>query len=214
MQASNLIWRWVVPAVMCVLAFAGCSPRGEAPADLAHRPVIAAVDTGAVLRVVLPQDTIKGGGRADVPFYFYVINGPSPLMFDNEPGTFTVSVHAQSGNTIEPVFVMSPVLASYGETTLDLPARAILGQVMNLACISDGAGYGGDPLDGKQCLGYFQFDQPGTYRVVLSYEGDLLRWPRMEEGATGMDTASKVRPERIRGGRRMSDRATLVVLPR
>lgn len=56
-----------------------------------------------------------------------------------------------------------------GDTRVAMPARSVLGQAVDLGCVRDGAGFGGDPLVREDCLGRYDLAEPGSYRVIVEY---------------------------------------------
>ena len=189
-------------------------PNASAPAE--HAFILAKANSGIELRIDIPRDTISADDRGAVEMHYYIINGPRAAIFDNAPGSYEIRVERIDGESVPPVVVTSPVTGSQGQTTMELPARAVLGQVMNLRCIQDGAGYRGDPSAPDRCLGLYKLDQAGSYRVILQYEGPDLQWPKPVPGNAPMDSgAANARAiQVVEAGRRLADTASLVVTAR
>lgn len=164
----------------------------------------------SALRVVLPKDTVQARDRAPLKIAYYIINGANPIQFDNNPGFYEVRVETDKGSLVQPNRLAAPAGGSWGETRQVLPAGAVLGQVLNLRCIQDGAGYGGDPLTASEdCIAVYGLEQPGSYRVVMRYEGPTIEWDSAEVDGAAADTGGGVRNARLV----LSDTASLIVVP-
>jgi len=193
----------------------GCSAsRRSMPADRSPLSMLK-VDSGTKLVLKLPRDTIAADDQAAIEVSYYVVNGPKQTTFDNEPGFYNLHVETVDGRPVNPTNPNSPASGSLGETRISLPARAVLGQVVNLRCIQDGAGYaGGDPAaSAATCLGSYPLHDRGSYRIILEYSGPDFRWQQPEReagrGTPAVDTGATLRV--IPGARHMADTAVLVV---
>lgn len=163
------------------------------------------------LRVVLPRDTIAADDHAAVEVYYYVINGPSEVVFDNGPGFYSVRLQTLAGQDLRPIDTTAPVTSSMGpfQTRIALPARAVLGQVVNLRCVADAGGYLGDPIQASTCLGRYRLEERGSYRVIVEYAGPEFRLEQQQRKAgSGFDTAFL---KEVPQGRHMADTAKFVV---
>jgi len=172
------------------------------------------VDSGATVVIALARDTIAPSDRAAVEVYYYVVNGPRRTIFDNDPGFYSLHVQTSEGFSAGPTNVTAPITGSLGQTRMSLPARAIFGQVVNLRCIQDGAGYGeGDPAGWGACLGGYSLHEPGSYRIVLEYWGPDFKWQQAKESGgseiAAADTGAVL--EVLPRARHMADTVTLVV---
>jgi hypothetical protein len=152
------------------------------------------------LRIELARDTITADDNAIVAVHYYIVNGSQPTTFDNNPGFFRIRIENEGGSPIAPVRVAYPVTGFWGSTTLELPARAVLGQVIDLRCIQDRAGYAGDPIEPVDCLVMYQLNRPGMYRVIIEYDGPGYRW----------DTDSGTQ-QIVDSERQLADTASLIV---
>jgi hypothetical protein len=172
-------------------------------------------DSGTKLVLSLVRDTIVADDQAALEVNYYIVNGPKRTTFDNEPGFFRLQVQTVDGRPINPSNPSSPASGSLGETKISLPARAILGQVVNLRCVQDGAGYaGGDPAGvSTNCLGSYPLHERGSYRIVLDYSGPEFTWQQAAgatgRGAAALDTGATLKV--IPNARHMADTAILVV---
>lgn len=190
----------------------GCSEtsRDISPAEMSV-PMLR-VDSGTKLVVVLPRDTIALHDNAPVEVHYYVVNGPQRITLDNDPGFYSVRIETSAGRPVRPTGDLSPASGSLGQTRMELPARAILGQLVNLHCIQDGAGYsGGDPAASDACLGSYPLQESGSYRVIIEYAGPEFRWEQgPRSGSTAaVDTGATLKA--ISNARKMADTAVLVV---
>jgi hypothetical protein len=196
-----------------VIGSAVCSSCSTPQNDLVspeHKYAMLKVDSGIALQVGLGRDTIRVGDQAPVELHYTVVNGPQPSRFDNEPGNYEIRLERADGRPVPPVFITSPVTGASINAVLFLPARAVFGQVMDLRCIQDRAGYGSDPSRPPRCLGLYKLDEPGAYRVILRYEGDdLTRQPTRR--STMMDSVTKETSQEQEAILRMADTATLIV---
>lgn len=163
---------------LAVFLVCGCTDtRSDARLDRSAI-VVHRVDSGLRLVVFVSRDTIAASDQTAVEVNYLVVNGPKRVMFDNEPGLFSVQIWSSKGQIVSPDSAASPASGSLGETKLVLPARAVLSQVLNLRCIADGAGYGGaDPATASdRCLGSYSLRTRDSYRIVVDYRGPDLRW--------------------------------------
>jgi hypothetical protein len=168
-------------------------------------------DEHVMLQVVLPRDTVDQGYPGAVEVFYYVVNGAEPMTLDNRPERWQVRLETQDGRPVAPTVVSSPATGMLGDTRLMLPARGILGQVVNLRCIRDGAGYVGDPTEREECLGFYDLDRAGVYRVILEYTGPDHRVPVRDSASVSTDTATRGGSRSEPGTFQMADTATLVV---
>ena len=171
------------------------------------------VDSGAKLVVALPRDTISADDNAAIEVHYYVVNGPKRITFDNNPGFYSLQVQTSEGQPVTPSNATAPVTGSIGPTRIELPARAILGQVVDLRCVRDEAGYGGDPTASDACLGGYPLHERGSYRIILEYWGPEFKWQPPEttggRGTPAADTGGILKT--IPRGRHMADTVTLMV---
>lgn len=148
---------WTAWAVL--LVFSGCSPEPDGQASGLR--LFSAPRLGLSLQIALSADTVAAGDTAGLYLQYYVVSGASSSRFDNSPGMFASRVERESGEVVDGEFVTHPLNRRMGNTRVVIPARGALGQVINLRCIQDAAGYGGDPLNPDVCLGFYKFDRPG-----------------------------------------------------
>lgn len=201
--------RWVT-----LIGVWGCSRGTPVTHGAREFPILdARPDTGLVLRAALHRDTISVRDRSPVEVSYFVINGGSERVFDNEPGRFLFTVQRVNGAVIPPARMSPPVTGTWGPRVKPvLPARATLGQVEDLRCI-EGAAYGIAPGAPRECLASYSFDEPGTYRVVVQYQGPDV-WPDLDSlmaADTGKIDLEAGGP--VAEGRRLADTVTLVVVP-
>lgn len=192
--------------VLVAAGVLGCS--GEQEQQKWSVPLAVRSQSGLSLAVSVPHDSITLASEA-VYLEYHIVNGTKPSRFDNNPGLFEVRVESDEGRAVEPVFITAPLLRSMGSTQIRLPARSSLSQVINLKCIQDAAGYGGDPLDPDECLGFYEFDQPGNYRIILMYTGPSLDHPENEGTGAANVQGSAIQNEAP--NLQLADTATLIV---
>jgi hypothetical protein len=114
----------------CLLALAaleGCSGPDRQPASRAGA-LNPRTDGRITLQVELPRDTIARGDRSAVQFFYYVVNGPEPVRFSNQPGNWQIRLETQDGTAVPGTFVTSGA-TGWLDAHVVLPARAIFGQV-------------------------------------------------------------------------------------
>ena len=206
------------PVGLCAVMLApsilsGCVHSRE-DASTAHPAHSFRVDSGLKLVVVMGRDTIRPDEQASIEVNFYVVNGPQLTTFDNDPGFYTVRVETSDGRPVNLVDPNGPASGSLGETRISLPARATLGQVINLRCLADGGGYAArDPAGSSRiCLGSYPFRESGKYQVIVDYLGPEFRWQRLpmpRGGNAAVDTGGTLTT--LAGARHMADTAILVV---
>jgi hypothetical protein len=199
----------------CLLALAaleGCSGPDRQPVSRAgaFNP---RTDGRITLQVELPRDTVSRGDRSAVQFFYYVVNGPEPVRFSNQPGNWQIRLETQDGTAVPGTFVTSGA-TGWLDAHFVLPARAIFGQVGDLRCFRDAAGYTGDPVAGEECLGFYELDRAGTYRIIVEYSGPDLRQAPLDDKNAAEDTATVTRRRPDPPSFRMADTATLVVTDR
>lgn len=171
-------------------------------------------DAEVALRLVLAEDTLGTAARKGEILYYYIVNGSSPRQLDLNPGNFRITVRTESGDVVKPSNVASPASGSWGQTTLMLPARAILGQALDLRCIRDGAGYSGDPLEKEDCLGGYRLHVPGVYEIILQYLLDDITSRELAEDAVVTDTSIAAAADMGLSGRWLADSVKVVVVDR
>lgn len=197
-----------------LLAFAaveGCTDRehdhGSAPRLFAPK-----ANDRMTFQIVLARDTISPDDNQAVELYYYVVNGTRRVTFDNDPGRYKIRLERQNGQAVPPAYVTSPVTGMLGRTTMVLPARAILGQVVDLRCLRDGAGYRGDMSAQEGCLRRFALDSAGIYRVILEYDGtDYRRRQTTNAESVAAGAAKADKQPHVDDSLQMADTATLVI---
>jgi len=198
---------------MAVLS--GCSTSPQKAPSIRSPLSMLKTDSGTKLVLSLPRDTIAADDQTPLAVNYYIVNGPGRTTFDNEPGLYNLRVQTADGRLINPSNPSSPAAGSLGETRISLPARAILGQVVNLRCIQDGAGYaGGDPAGASaDCLGSYPLHERGSYLIILEYSGPDFTWQQpakaSKRGTAAVDTGAALKV--IPGARHLADTANLVV---
>jgi len=201
-----------VSLMLSLLCGCSASPRNTTSA---RSPLsMLKVDSGTKLVLSLPRDTIAADDQAAIEVNYYVVNGPKRTTFDNEPGFYSLQVQTSGGRPVNAINPSAPATGSLGDTRISLPARAILGQVVNLRCIQDGAGYaGGDPAGAAApCLGGYPLRERGTYRIIIEYSGPDFGSQQAERAAgsnAAADTGARLKA--IPGARHMAATATIVV---
>jgi hypothetical protein len=121
---------------------------------------------GLELRAFLTADTITSGSPIEV--VYFVINGPTPTPFLNNPDIIAVIVELDDGG-MAPVRSGYAVLGSWGSMVeMTLPAYGVLGQREDLRCIQN-AGYAPRGPQGGDCEIEYDLDTPGVYRVIVRY---------------------------------------------
>ena len=213
-EAARFRVRGLAPALLvCAMLAGGCEAPPAAEPGALPPDLLAVPDTGVAMRVHLPRDTISVGDGGPLELRFTILNGNQVTEFDNNPGAYTVRVLAEDGTPVPPVVLSHGATGLLPQTRMVLPGRSTLGQVVDLRCFEDGGGYWRDPSLPKRCLGHWELGEPGTYRVVLEYDGSRFEW-RKRGDPLAADSSTNVTRHEIVGGRRMADTATLVVRPR
>ena len=120
---------------------------------------------GLELRAFLSSDTIASGSPIEV--LHFVVNGPTPTPFLNDPDIMAVVVELEDGT-------MAPMRGGFSETgswgsavEMTLPAFAMLGQREDLRCIRN-SGYAMRGARGP-CEMTYDLRAPGRYRVIVRY---------------------------------------------
>lgn len=167
-------------------------------------------DTGLEVRVMLRRDTISSRDRSPVEVVYYIVNGPSEARFINDPERFFIGVLDARGQLVQPAFWSHRPTGMWG-IEMRLPAGAVFGQIENLRCVRY-SGYG--PATGTRvpdCLAMWDFARPGTYRVVVKYNGpdDYGNFDSLTALSDSGKIDFPIEPRAI--GRRLADTATLVV---
>ena len=200
---------------LVMLLLSGCSDsRGNNSS--ARTPLsMFTVDSGVKLVITLPRDTIASDDQSPIDVNYYVVTGPTELIFDNNPGLYDLHVLTADGRLVKPTIERYTASMMIGETKLSLPARAMLGQALNLRCVQDEAGYGGgDPAGASDsCLGGYPLHERGSYRIIINYRGPDLRWRRPTSAAESSRAVFGKRAilEVIPDARHLADTATIVV---
>lgn len=191
---------------------AGCASEREADGPQNQPGVVMQADSGIELRVFLPRDTISVRDSLPVEVQYLIVNGPKSTWVNNGPDRYVHRVEREDGRAVRPKRGGSPPLVAWGRRVwLVLPAHAWLGQTRDLRCLTPWGGYD-EPAEGD-CLGEYDFREPGTYHVIVKY---LTReiWPNLDS-LTAINDTSKVpvSAEPLVEGRVLEDTATLVVRP-
>jgi len=207
MHALSLFRLLVLTATL-----AGCQREqpnnrlGSIPLDLGSQDSVR-------LTAFLPRDTVASEDDTALTVYYYVVNGDEPIEFDNDPALFRLRVQRQDGSPVSPNQISSPAGGSWGDTRHTLPAGAVLGQVLNLRCIRDGAGYGGNHRTAAEdCLAVYDLKQPGLYLVIIEYDGPSFSWRARDLGNAAADTAGGAQRAALKN-LRIADTASLMVVP-
>ncbi|HEV3051998.1 MAG TPA: hypothetical protein VGX50_16940 [Longimicrobium sp.] len=144
---------------------------------------------------------------------YLLVNGPTPTRVDNSPEHYVHRVVREDGRAVRPKGGSAPPTVAWGRKVfLLLPAHAWLGQTRDMRCLSVWGGYGQSMLPGD-CLGEYEFREPGTYRVIVEHM-PLEIWPDFDSLTAVADTSTTpmdVKP--LVPGRLLADTATLVVRP-
>jgi hypothetical protein len=213
-EAMSKLYRRVLGPVTGVLAQAlyACKGHQSAPTGTASLKSLR-VDSGVRVVALLPRDTIDASDQAPVILDYYVVNGPKATQFDNDPLSYTFRVETFEGREIRAVERNGPASGSYGETKLNLPARALLRQSINLRRIADGAGYGGlDPMKAASvCLTRYSLQDRGKYRIIVDYTGRELSWRQDTPVSSKAAADTSAVSHSVPNARHLSDTAILVV---
>lgn len=152
-----------------LLALCSCSAVSSPPGDGAStRPTLLEMRRapGLEMRVLLSQDTIDARGPVEV--WYFVVNGPTPTPFLNNPSLIGVWVETENGQHA-PVSRSSSASPSPGDQAeMVLPAHGVLGQKENLRCVRN-AGYAASGPDNLECVVAYQLNRPGRYHVIVRY---------------------------------------------
>lgn len=169
-------------------------------------------DSGIELRVFLPRDTINVRDSLPVEVQYLIVNGPKATRISNAPDRYVHLVEREDGRAVRPKRGGAPPTVAWGRRVLlVLPANAWLGQTRDMRCLSVWGGYD-EPAEGD-CLGEYDFREPGTYHVIVKYL-TLEIWPNLDSLTAVNDTSKvPVSVEPLVEGRVLEDTATLVVLP-
>src|ERR1700741_5268229 len=172
---TGLVTRGRIAGAALLLALAGSGCSVERGAQAESRDVssllTAKADTGLELRIILGRDTVSAREKTPLQVFYFVVNGPSLIEFDNDPDRYVFQLQEQDGSPVEPSSASSPVLSSHGDRVrLVLPAGGLLGQVQDLRCIVQGH-YVAEPITPPTCLAEYSLSEPGTYRVIVEYMG-------------------------------------------
>jgi hypothetical protein len=192
-------------------ALGGCQGAQTEPASPLSAPTIpqARADTGLELRIFLRRDTITRDDRRPVEVVYFVVNGPRPTRFNNDPSRYSFRIERADGQMVPPVRFTPPILRSLGsQVSFVLPAGALFGQVQDLRCIQDNP-YATTAVPSNHCLAEYALDVPGRYHVIVQYDGPP---PNLDSLLTDTGVIDLEVP--VPEGRRLVDTATLVVVRR
>ena len=153
-------WLRLCPFVPLFVLTGACTERRQATVRREHAPFSITADSDVALVGRLPRDTVFLADSSPLLLHYYIANGPAGTWFENQPGLFFFDIQKLDGTSIVGPEVTHPKTGTYGTTRLFLPARAVLGQVVNLRCIQDGLGYWvREPGGWGDCLARFHDGQ-------------------------------------------------------
>lgn len=146
------------------VAGAGAGPGGARATAVAFLFANQAVPRISIIAVPL-RDTFALGSPIEIAYF--VRNGPTRMPFRNDPEFYHFTIMGPDGVAMTPL--EGPEPGSLGSVPdLVLPARGIVGGVVDLSCARPG--FATQAVTDEVCSWKYDFRSVGRYRMVAHYQ--------------------------------------------